>query len=64
MAGWVAGAIVGSSLIGAGAASSASDAQAEAAKYAADLQYKMYSEGVDRQKPFLGAGYRLSLIHI
>ena len=49
---------IGTAVIGAGASSKASDAQAEAAKYAADLQYKMYAEGVQRQQPFLGAGYR------
>ncbi len=49
---------IGSAVIGGSAASSASDAQAAAAKYAADLQYKMYDEGVRRQGPFLSAGYR------
>lgn len=45
-------------LIGAGGAYAAGEAQAEAAKYAADLQYRMYDEDRKRQEPFLGIGQR------
>ena len=56
MAGWVAAAVVGSSLIGANAASKAASTQADAANRAADLQYKQYQEDVQRQKPFYDVG--------
>lgn len=49
-------AIVGSSLLGSDAASKAAGAQADAARYAADLQYKQYQENVARQKPFYDVG--------
>ena len=49
-------AIFGSSLLGANAASKAADTQAGAADRAAELQYKMYQENVQRQQPFLEAG--------
>jgi len=49
-------AIFGSSLLGANAASKAADTQAGAADRAAELQYKMYLENVQRQQPFLEAG--------
>ena len=49
-------AIFGSSLLGASAASKAADTQAGAADRAAELQYKMYQENVQRQQPFLEAG--------
>jgi hypothetical protein len=53
---WVAGAVVGSSLIGANAAGQAASTQANAANRAADLQYKQYQEDVARQKPFYDVG--------
>jgi len=53
---WVAGAVVGSSLIGANAAGKAAGVQADAANRAADLQYKQYQEDVQRQKPFYDVG--------
>jgi hypothetical protein len=49
-------AIVGSSLIGANAASSAGNAQAAASSHAADLQYQQYQDTVKRQKPFYDVG--------
>ena len=49
-------AIFGSSLLGANAANKAADTQAAAADRAAELQYKMYQENVQRQQPFLEAG--------
>jgi len=56
MSGWVAGAVVASSVIGAGAASSAAKTQAGAANRASDLQYQQYQEDVARQKPFYDVG--------
>ena len=53
---WVAGAVVGSSLIGASAASSAASTQADAANRAADLQYKQWQESVALQEPWRKAG--------
>jgi len=53
---WVAGAVVGSSLISANAAGQAASTQANAANRAADLQYKQYQENVQRQKPFYDVG--------
>lgn len=53
---WVAGAVVGSSLIGANAAGSAASTQADATNRASDLQYKQWRESVDLQKPWLTAG--------
>ena len=49
-------AIIGSSLLNANAANKAADTQAGAADRAAELQYKMYQENVQRQQPFLEAG--------
>jgi hypothetical protein len=49
-------AIVGSSLLGASAANSAANTQANAANRSADLQYKQYQEDVARQKPFYDVG--------
>jgi hypothetical protein len=49
-------AIIGSSLFGANAANKTADTQAAAADRAAELQYKMYQENVQRQQPFLEAG--------
>jgi len=49
-------AIIGSSLLGANAANKAADTQAGAADRAAELQYKMYQENVQRQQPWLEAG--------
>ena len=49
-------AIIGSSLLGADAARSAGNTQADAANRAADLQYKQYQEDVARQKPFYDVG--------
>ena len=49
-------AIIGSSLFGANAANKAADTQAGAADRAAELQYKMYQENVQRQQPFYEAG--------
>jgi hypothetical protein len=56
MSGWVAGAVVVSSVIGSDAARKASNTQADAANRAADLQYKQYQENVARQKPFYDVG--------
>jgi hypothetical protein len=53
---WVAGAVVGSSLIGANAAGKAASTQADAARSAADLQYKMFQEQQAAQAPFRAAG--------
>jgi hypothetical protein len=53
---WVAGAVVGSSLIGANAASGAAETQASAANRAADLQYKQWQEQQAMMKPWLTAG--------
>lgn len=43
-------------LFGAGASKSAGNAQAEAAKYAANLQYQMYQQTVQRLQPWTDAG--------
>jgi hypothetical protein len=56
MAWMLPAAIAGSSLLGASAASSAANTQADAANRAADLQYKQYQENVARQKPFYDVG--------
>lgn len=53
---WVAGAVVGSALIGGAASSSAADTQAAAANRAADLQYKQWQESVALQEPWRKAG--------
>ena len=56
MAWMLPAAIVGSSLLGTSAASSAANTQADAANRSADLQYKQYQENVARQKPFYDVG--------
>ena len=56
--GWMAAAMVGSSLIGAGAASSAADTQAAAADRAAELQREQFERQVQLQAPFREAGVR------
>jgi hypothetical protein len=53
---WVAGAVVGSSLIGARAAGKAADTQAGAMDRSAELQYQQYQDTVARQKPFYDVG--------
>jgi len=53
---WVAGAVVGSSLIGANAAGSAASAQAGAANRAADLQNAQYQQTRQDQMPWMQAG--------
>lgn len=53
---WVAGAVVGSSLIGASAARSAAGTQAGATDRTAQLQYQQYQDTVARQKPFYDVG--------
>ena len=58
MAGWMAAAMVGSSLIGANAASSAADTQAAAADRAAELQREQFERQVGLQAPFREAGVR------
>ena len=54
----MAAAVVGSSLIGAGASSSAADVQAGAADRAADLQREQFNRQVELQAPFREAGVR------
>lgn len=58
MAGWMAAAVVGSSLIGADAASSAADTQAAAADRAGELQQQQFERQVQLQAPFREAGMR------
>ena len=58
MAGWVAGAIVGSALIGAAGSSSAASTAAASSDKAAELQYQQYKDEVARQKPFYDVGTR------
>jgi len=53
---WVAGAVVGSSIIGASAANRSASAMAGASDRAADLQYEQYQDTVRRQKPFYDVG--------
>lgn len=53
---WVAGAVVGSAVIGAYSADKAAGVQSEAAGQSAALQEKMYNENVQRQQPFYQAG--------
>lgn len=55
---WVAGAVVGSSLIGANAASSAASTQSAAANNAAQLQNEQFQQTRQDQMPFLQAGQR------
>jgi hypothetical protein len=56
MAGWVAGAIAVSSLVGADSARKAGNTQADAANRAADLQNAQYYQTREDQMPFLEAG--------
>ena len=56
MSGWVAGAVVGSSLIGANAASSAASTQANAANNAAQLSNQQYQQTRQDQMPWMQAG--------
>ena len=53
---WVAGAVVGSSLIGANAANKASSTQAAAADQATQLQREMFNKQVELQEPWRQAG--------
>ena len=54
---WVAAAVVGSSLIGADAAGKAAGTQADAARYAADVQKQMFEQQNAQQAPYREAGY-------
>jgi hypothetical protein len=56
MSGWVAGAMVGSALIGANASSKAAKAQARSADRAADLQMEQFERQVELQEPWRKAG--------
>ena len=53
---WVAGAVVGSSLIGANAANKASSTQAAAADQATQLQREIFNKQVELQEPWRQAG--------
>jgi hypothetical protein len=53
---WVAGAVVGSSLIGANAASRASSTQAASADQATQLQREMFNKQTELQEPWRQAG--------
>jgi hypothetical protein len=55
---WVAGAVVGSSLISSNAAGGAADTQAAAADRAAALQNEQFKQTREDQMPFLQAGVR------
>ena len=56
MAGWVAGAVAVSSLVGADAARRAGNQQADAARYGADLSQQQYEQTRADQMPFMEAG--------
>jgi len=56
--GWMAAAVIGSSLLGASSASSAADTQAAAADRAAELQQQQFERQVELQAPFREAGVR------
>ena len=58
MAGWMAAAVVGSSLIGASSSRSAANTQAAAADRAAELQREQFERQVELQAPFREAGVR------
>jgi hypothetical protein len=58
MSGWVAGATIGSAVIGAASSRSAAKAQAGAANRAADLQQEQFERQVELQAPFREAGVR------
>lgn len=53
---WVAGAVVGSAVIGANASSKAAKAQAGAASQATDLEREMFERNVELNAPFREAG--------
>lgn len=53
---WVAVAIGGSAVLGAYSADKAAGEQSDAARYAADLQYKQYKDQVKLQEPWRKAG--------
>ena len=53
---WVAGAVVGSALIGANAANKAASTQAEAANRSGDLQYQQWKESTALLEPWRQAG--------
>ena len=54
---WVAAAVIGSSVIGSEAARKAGNVQADAARYAADVQKQMFETQNEQQKPYREAGY-------
>jgi len=54
---WVAGAVVGSALIGGSAAKGAASTQAEAANRAAELQAEQFRQTREDQAPYRAAGY-------
>lgn len=56
MAGWVAAAVVGSSLIGASAAGDAAQTQADATRASTDAQERMFNKQVELQQPWRTAG--------
>jgi hypothetical protein len=58
MSGWVAGATIGSAVIGAASSRSAAKAQVGAANRAADLQQEQFERQVELQAPFREAGVR------
>jgi hypothetical protein len=53
-----AGAALGGAYLASSAAEDAAGVQADSAKRAADLEYKMFKENQAAQKPFLEAGYK------
>ena len=53
---WVAGAVVGSAVIGAGASKSAASTQAAAADRSAEVQREIFERQVELQQPWLKAG--------
>jgi hypothetical protein len=58
MSGWIAGAVVGSAVIGGMAANKAAKAQAGAADRAADLEREQFEREVELQAPWREAGER------
>jgi len=56
MSGWVAGAVVGSAVIGSMGASNAADTQAASADRSAALQKEMFDKQMELQEPFREAG--------
>jgi len=53
---WVAGAVVGSALIGSNAANRSASTMAGASDRSAELQYQQYQDTMARQKPFYDVG--------